>query len=130
MINLVFALSPVFATTELNYCLKSLKEFKAAQVHTRWTETTMDDGKPLIITVQDGDGATKFTAVKAGEIWLNGDVCISKDGKRLTLKNTKATSNVPFLARQALPSQQTGEIKNGSVHLGGIAWSGTFQGSN
>jgi hypothetical protein len=44
------------------------------------------------------------------------------------LKNTKATSNVPMLARLALPSTQSAQIVNDQVKLGGGGWGGTFIG--
>jgi hypothetical protein len=44
------------------------------------------------------------------------------------LKNTQATSNVPLLARLALPSTQSALIVNNQIKLGGAGWGGTFVG--
>ena len=44
------------------------------------------------------------------------------------LENTQATSNVPMLARLALPSTQSAHIVNDQIKLAGGGWGGTFIG--
>jgi hypothetical protein len=63
-------------------------------------------------------------------LWLIGNVsvCLSDDATKITLKNTQATSNVPMLARLALPSTQSAQIVNDRINLGGQGWAGTFIG--
>lgn len=120
-----FIISPNLVMAE---CLKSLAEMNKVKVKPTWVETTMDDGKPLTITIFEDAGRLLYVAKKVGVVWLNGEVCISKDGQHMTLKNTRPTKDVPFLARQVLPKTQSGKIDNDQVKLGGVAWKGTFQG--
>lgn len=123
---MIFSLLLTFAFAK--DCLDSMASLEKAKVKSVWEETTMDDGKPLVISIFAQDGRLKYTAVKAGETWLNGDVCIRPDGKHMRLENTVATKNVPYIARKLLPKSQEGKIENDHVHLGGVAWRGTFKG--
>jgi hypothetical protein len=63
-------------------------------------------------------------------LWLTGNVsvCLSEGATKITLKNTKTTSNVPMLARLALPPTQSAQIVNDRIKLGGGGWGGTFIG--
>ena len=111
-------------------CLKTVSEIKANNVKTRWLETTENDGKPLTISIVDGANGLVYSARKAGVLWLTGNVsvCRSVGATEITLKNTQATSNVPMLARLALPSTQSARIVNNQIKLGGAGWGGTFIG--
>ena len=111
-------------------CLRTVSELKANNVKARWQETTESDGKPLTISIADGANGLVYSARKAGAPWLTGNVtvCRSGDATEITLKNTQATSNVPMLARLALPSTQSAQILNGQIKLGGGGWGGTFIG--
>ena len=111
-------------------CLSTVSELKAHNVKARWHETTENDGKPLRISIADGANGLVYSAEKAGVLWLSGkvSVCLSGGATEITLKNTKATSNVPMLARMALPSTQSARIVNDRIKLGGGGWGGTFIG--
>ncbi len=111
-------------------CLKSVSEVKANNVKTRWLETTENDGKPLTISIADGANGLVYSARKAGQPWLRGNVTVCRAGGsvEITLKNTRATSNVPMVARLALPSTQSAHIVNDRIRLGGGGWGGTFIG--
>ena len=111
-------------------CLSSVSELKTNNVKARWQETTENDGKPLIISIADGANGLVYSAKKAGVLWLTGNVsvCLSGSATQITLKNTKATSNVPMLARLALPSTQSAQIVNDQIKLGGGGWGGIFVG--
>jgi hypothetical protein len=111
-------------------CLGTVSEIKANNVKARWQETTENDGKPLTISITDGANGLVYLAKKAGVPWLTGNVsvCRSGGGTEITLKNTQATSNVPMLARLALPSTQSAHIVNDQIKLGGGGWGGTFIG--
>ena len=111
-------------------CLGNVSELKAHNVKARWHETTANDGKPLTISITDGAHGLHYSAKKAGVLWLTGNVsvCLSGGATEITLKNTKATSNVPRLARLALPSTQSAQIANDQIKLGGAGWGGTFIG--
>ena len=111
-------------------CLRNVSELKTNNVKARWQETTENDGKPLMISIADGANGLVYSATKAGVLWLTGNVsvCLSESATEITLKNTKATSNVPTLARLALPSTQSAQIVNDQIKLGGAGWGGTFVG--
>ncbi len=111
-------------------CLSTVSELKAHNVKARWQETTENDGKPLTIYITHGANGLVYSAKKAGQLWLTGNVsvCLVGGATEITLKNTKATSHVPMLARMALPSTQRARIVNDHIRLGGGGWGGTFVG--
>ena len=111
-------------------CLGTVSELKANNVKTRWHETTENDGKPLRISITDGANGLVYSAKKAGVLWLTGHVSVCPFGNTtvITLKNTRATSHVPMLARLALPSSQSAKVVNDRIKLGGGGWGGTFVG--
>ena len=91
-------------------CYKTVSDIKANSVKARWQETTANDGKPLMIAISDGANGLVYSASKAGTPWLTGNVSVSRrsgGATEITLKNTAATSNVPMVARLALPSTQS-----------------------
>jgi hypothetical protein len=112
------------------HCLRTISELKANNVKARWQETTESDGKPLTISITDGANGLDYSAKKAGVLWLTGNVsvCLSGGATGITLKNTQATSNVPMVARLALPSTQLAQIVNDQIKMGGGGWGGTFIG--
>lgn len=125
---LVVMLSFLSWSTAQAQCLRNLEQLRAAKIKTTWVETTMDDGKPLIIVIHEANRQLEFSAAKAGELWLRGEICISLDGKTLTLKNIKATEAVPPLARRFLSKPQSGRIENNEVRFSGLGWNGIFVG--
>ena len=118
------------ATLAQAKCVTTVSEIKENNVNTRWQETTENDGRPLTISITDGANGLVYSAKKAGVLWLTGNVsvCLSEGPIEITLKNTQATSNVPMLARLALPSAQPAQIVNNRIKLGGGGWGGTFIG--
>jgi acetyl-CoA acetyltransferase len=118
------------ATLAQAKCFRTVSELKAHNVKTRWHETTASDGKPLTISITDGAHGLVYSAKKAGEHWLTGNVsvCLSGGATEITLSNTKATSHVPMLAKLALPSKHSARIVNDRIKLGGAGWGGTFIG--
>ncbi|MBV8103041.1 MAG: hypothetical protein JO223_00145 [Hyphomicrobiales bacterium] len=118
------------ATLAQAKCFRTVSEIKANNVRTRWRETTADDGKPMTISITDGAQGLLYSAKKAGVLWLTGNVsvCLSERATEITLSNTQATSNVPMLARLALPSTQSAQIVNDWIKLQGAGWAGTFIG--
>ena len=111
-------------------CLQSVSEIKANNLSARWQETTENDGKPLTISIADGANGLVYSAKKAGAPWLSGSVsiCRTGDATEITFENTKATDNVPMLARLGLLSMQPARILNNQFTLGGGGWGGTFVG--
>ena len=111
-------------------CFKSVSELKADHVRTSWRETTANDGKPMIISITDGGNGLVYLGAKAGVPWLSGNVSVCRVGgaTNITLKNTRATNQVPLLARMGLPSTQSAQIAGNQIRLAGGGWRGTFVG--
>ena len=124
----VLALSaPTFAHAN---CFKTVHEVKSNNVKTRWQETTENDGKPMTISIANGPGGLVYSAQKAGQLWLNGNISVCRSAGRvsITLKDTKTTSNVPMIARMAFPSTQSADIVGNQINLAGGGWTGSFVG--
>jgi hypothetical protein len=136
VLNIVAAAAAALFTvsTELTLaqtkCIGTVSELKANNVKLIWRETTESDSKPLMISISDGANGLVYSARKAGMLWLTGNVSVCPSGAatEIALKNTKATSNVPMLARMALPSTQSAQIVNNEIKLGGGGWGGIFVG--
>jgi hypothetical protein len=111
-------------------CLRAVDQIKANGVKARWQETTENDGMPLTISIADGANGLVYSASKAGVPWLTGNVSVCRTGgaTKIILKNTQTTSNVPMLARLALPATQSARIVNNQIRLAGGGWTGTFVG--
>ena len=111
-------------------CFKTVREVKANHVKTRWRETTENDGKPLTISIANGVGGLVYSAQKAGELWLSGNISVCRVGSgiEITMKDTKTTSNVPMLARMAFPRTQSAQIVGNQIVLTGGGWTGAFVG--
>lgn len=118
---------PTLAQAE---CMSNLSQVKANNVKTYWQEATANDGKPMTISINDGANGLVYSAKKAGVTWLTGNVSVCKSGGStdITLKNTKATNNVPMLAKLGMPATQSGQIVSDQIKLAGGGWSGTFIG--
>ena len=127
---LIFLLILSESTFAQAKCFNTVSELKANNVRARWQETTRNDRKPLTISITDGANGLVYSAKKAGLPWLTGNVSVCRSGgvTEITLKNTQATSNVPMLARLALPSTQSAHIVNDQIKLAGGGWGGTFIG--
>jgi hypothetical protein len=128
LLGFLILIAPTVAQAK---CMGTVHDLRANHVKTKWQETTENDGKPLTISITDGAHGLIFHARKAGALWLTGNVSICRTGgaTEITLKNTRATSNVPMMARLALPSTQSARIVNNRIRLGGAGWSGTFMGA-
>src|SRR5208282_3159340 len=68
--------------------------------------------KAIEDSITDGANGLVYSAKKAGVFWLTGNVsvCLSGGATEITLKNTKATSNVPMLASVPIRLTQTPTI--------------------
>ncbi len=111
-------------------CFRTVREVKANNVKTRWQETTENDGKPMTISIANGNDGLVYLARKADQLWLSGNISVCRTGGKtaITLKNTKTTTNVPILARMAFPRSQSAQIVGNQIKLAGGGWTGTFVG--
>jgi hypothetical protein len=127
LIGFLVLSAPTFAQAN---CFKTVREVKANNVKTRWRETTENDGKPMTISIANGVGGLVYSAHKADQLWLSGDISVCRSGSETTivLKNTKTTANVPMLARMGFPQTQSGQIVGNQIKLAGGGWTGAFVG--
>ena len=127
LICLLLVAAPTLAQAK---CLSGVSDLKANGVKARWHETAANDGKPMTISIADGAHGLVYSAKKAGQLWLSGNVsvCLTGGAPKITLSHTKATSKVPMIARMAMPSTQSAQIVNNQIRLRGGGWSGTFVG--
>lgn len=111
-------------------CFKTVREIKVNNVKTRWQETTENDGKPMTISIANGAGGLVYSAQKAGQLWLSGNISVCRSGgdTAITMKNTKTTPNVPMIARMAFPRTQSAQIVGNRITLTGGGWTGSFVG--
>ena len=76
---------PQCATT-----IRELKDLLADQsLPLRWRETTMDDGKPLVLTILEEDGSLFLAFDKTGEgLWAEGASVVCRDGAEVAARFT------------------------------------------
>lgn len=99
-----------------------------------WTETGMDDGKPLQLVLRDFDGALHLRFDKAGEgLWAEGvgRVCAVAGGLEMRFEPGRlhAGEAAGWLLRQAL--QAGGRFTfmrdaSGGMQVGATGWRGHF----
>jgi hypothetical protein len=100
----------------------------------RWQETTMNDGKPLIVSITERDGALVLEFVKTGEgLWAVSTSVVCKAGAdleaRFTSEQVRLGPAANWVLRGALGSGGAFKLTRLSPNLLRIAttgWSGTF----
>jgi len=61
----------------------------------RWSEVSMDDGKPLVVSIFERNGALSLEFIKTGEgLWAEISGAICKTGVDLELRMTKEQVSV------------------------------------
>lgn len=99
-----------------------------------WEETTMDDGKPLRVSILEKDGALWLEFIKAREgLWAQsaGVICRSGEGfeTRFGPEHIRLGPAASWVLRLALA--QGGKftltrLGSGKLRIAGGGWSGTF----
>ncbi|HVK61373.1 MAG TPA: hypothetical protein VM432_07475 [Bdellovibrionales bacterium] len=113
---------------------KTLKEVAGRDVHERWIETTMDDGKPLKIVITSKDDQLYFIFDKSKEgIWAEGRAEVCKEKKDLVLrvsgKDIKLGKEAPFPIRISMGRGAKFKLRfdsNEKLHVSTFGWSGDF----
>jgi hypothetical protein len=72
-------------------CVTSIGDLKAVLGDRRdslqWVETTMDDGKPLVVSIVEKKGALVLAFIKTGEgVWAEGSGAICRAGSDLEVR--------------------------------------------
>jgi hypothetical protein len=73
---------------ELQPCATTISELKALLGEQgfplKWEETTMDDGKPLVVSIGENNGTLSLEFIKTAEgLWLEGPGVVCKTGDDL-----------------------------------------------
>ncbi len=119
-------------------CAQSLAQLRAlledAAFPLRWEETTMDDGKPLVLTMAERDGRLVLSIHKTREgAWAHGRASICSQESRLEARFVDGAASVgpaaPWTMRQAIAQELAFTLTRLGparleVSMGG--WSGGF----
>lgn len=100
----------------------------------KWEETTMDDGKPLVVSILEKDGSLFLEFIKTSEgLWAESTGVICKTGTRLETRFSGEQIRLGLAAGWILRYA----LKNGGkftltklgperLHIATSGWSGTF----
>jgi hypothetical protein len=100
----------------------------------RWEETSMDDGKPLVVSLGEKDGAVLLEFVKSREgLWAqsSGVICRAEPGFeiRFTAAQIHFGPAAGWLLRLALGHGGKFTLTqrpSGQLHIATTGWEGTF----
>ena len=100
----------------------------------KWRETTMDDGKPLLFTLEEKRGALFLEFVKTGEgLWAEGVGIVCRDGTEVVARISREQIRVGPAANGALRYllSNGGEftltkLEAGRLRVETTGWHGTF----
>ena len=97
-----------------------------------WRETSMDDGRPLMMSIGDRDGALFLSLTKSGGLWVEGPVVICARGGGFEARFSPGTARIGPAAHWAL-RHTIDRVKYRMERLGSAGlrvaagpWSGVF----
>lgn len=120
-------------------CASTLGELRALlqapRFALRWQETTMGDGKPLVVSLAEGEGRLHLAFVKAREgLWAEGPALVCDDSGTpeavLTARDIHLGPAAHWLVRQALSRGARFALvplPGGELRIGTTGWSATFR---
>lgn len=126
------------AATEARTCAASVPELRALVQQPgfalRWQETTMADGKPLVVTLSERDGGLHLQFVKLHEgLWAEGpaSVCIDNGVVEAALPRhgMRLGPAANWLLRQSLAGGARfalALVPGGRLRIATPGWSGMF----
>lgn len=100
----------------------------------QWRETSMDDGKPLVMSILERDGALFLSFVKSHEgLWAEGEGAICTEGKRIEARFSPGK----MIAGPAAHWAMRYSLRHGAhfsitrldvqrIRISTAGWSGTF----
>lgn len=107
-----------------------------ALVHmpTQWRETTMDDGKPLVLSLSEQEGQLTLRFTKTGEgLWAEGPAAICRNGvdveASLPPEQLQLGPAAGWLLRQSMRGGATFRLRRlegGRLAVSTTGWSGEF----
>lgn len=98
-----------------------------------WEETTMRDGRPLVVTLDERPGGLWISFVKTGEgLWAEGLATLCGNAEAMeanlgaSLRVGPAASWLLRQALQAAPVVRLRRAANGQLQIAAAGWSGGF----
>lgn len=99
-----------------------------------WAETTMQDGLPLLVSIQEADGLLALSFVKTGAgMWAEGSCAVCREGDTLVARfkagQVRGGPAAPWILRQSLKAGATFTLRLAGAQRLQIAtagWSGDF----
>jgi hypothetical protein len=122
----------------LQPCAATIVEFRALvgdpSFPLRWQETTMDDGKPMIVSVLERNGSLFLELIKTGEgLWAESSSAICLNGKdlesRFTAEQIRVGPAANWIARLSLEGGGRftfARVGPAQLRMATGGWSGIF----
>ncbi len=116
-------------------CADTLTAFRALVLDPafplQWRETGMDDGKPLLLTLAERDGALHLRFFKSGEgLWAEGVVSVCGRGAALAARfdaeRMRFGDAAPWVVRYSPGSEFTLIRLGAAMRVVGTGWSSNF----
>ncbi len=116
-------------------CASTLAALRRMEIllHDAWQETSMTDGKPLVLQLADHDDALHLAFDKTGEgLWARGRAVVCRRGPVLEarLVSVQLGPAAPWLLRQSLAAAPVFVLRRGSalrLEVSTPGWSGQFR---
>jgi hypothetical protein len=119
-------------------CAATVNEFEAMlgdqAFPLKWEETTMDDGKPLVMSIVENNGSLLLEFIKTGEgLWAESPGIICKTGTdfeaRFSGKQVRLGPAAGWILRYALKNGgkfTLTKLGSGQLRIATSSWSGIF----
>jgi hypothetical protein len=133
---LCLALAPVAALAAP--CASSVAELRALfedpAFPLSWEETSMRDGRPLLVTLDERQGGLFISFVKSGEgLWAEGVAVLCRAGDRMEARFSQDTLRVGpaahWVLRRALEAGAAIRLRRVNaqeLRIGTLGWTGSF----
>lgn len=114
--------------------LDQLEKLLGQALPQTWTETTMDDGKPLVMSIAEGEGSLVLAFTKTGEgLWAESTVTLCESGAKLEARFSRQQIRLGpaagWLLRSALRNGGKfilTQLAANELHIATRGWSGRF----
>jgi hypothetical protein len=98
----------------------------------RWVETSMNDSKPMVVSILERDGSLFMEFLKTREgLWAEGTavICIASTGLEARIGQLRLGPAAPWLLRGPFGHERTFVMSRqggGVLRIGTPGWTGTF----
>jgi len=130
---LCFALRPVAAQPrDCVSSLEGLAHLAGEPFPLRWEETSMTDGKPLVVSILATDGSLFMEFLKAREgLWAEGSavICMGRAGLEARISRVRLGPAAHWLLRHSVGRGATftlSRLATGQLRIATPGWQGAF----